>query len=128
MAIGRSHIRHGLGTVRPYLHGFLDLADFLRVVFDAAELERVEVGKSAFHIEARIGDSIVVIETGNPPHPSATPASIYVYVADVDAAYQRALAFGAKPIAAPEDKPYQERACGVADSFGNTWWIASFKA
>ena len=33
---------------------------------------------------------------------------------------------GAASIAAPADKPYQERACGVTDSYGNTWWIATY--
>jgi PhnB protein len=70
---------------------------------------------------------VVVLETGDPPHPSAAPASVYVYVEDVDATYNRALEFGAAPAAAPEDKPYLERGAGVRDSFGNIWWIATFK-
>jgi PhnB protein len=49
-----------------------------------------------------------------------------VYVDDVDAAYQRALASGATSITAPEDKPYQERSAGVKDSFGNIWYIATY--
>ena len=55
-----------------------------------------------------------------------TTASVYVYVTDVDAAYDKALAAGATSIAAPEDKPYDERQCGVKDSFGNTWWISAY--
>ncbi len=39
---------------------------------------------------------------------------------------QRALEMGAASIAAPEDKPYQERACGVRDSFGNAWYISTY--
>jgi PhnB protein len=30
-------------------------------------------------------------------------------------------------IAAPEDKPYQERQAGVRDSFGNVWWISTYR-
>ncbi|WP_437968435.1 hypothetical protein WMF04_03710 [Sorangium sp. So ce260] len=30
-------------------------------------------------------------------------------------------------VAAPEDKPYDERAAGVKDSFGNIWWISTYK-
>ena len=55
-----------------------------------------------------------------------TWCGIYVYVPDVDAAYRRALAAGAISIATPEDKPYAERQAGVCDSFGNTWWIATY--
>jgi PhnB protein len=126
MQAREAYIRHGFAAVRPYLHDLLDLADFVLEVFGAAELERIEAGPKKFHIESQIGDSVVVLETGDPPHPSAAPASVYVCVEDVDAAYNRALEFGVAPIAAPEDKPYQERGAGVRDSFGNVWWIATF--
>jgi PhnB protein len=120
------HIRHGVGSVRPYLYGRLDMLELVKRAFGAVGLERLEAGKRGFHVEAKIGDSMVVMEVSDPPHPGGKPASIYVYIDDVDAAYQRALASGATSIAAPEDKPYQERAAGVKDSFGNTWWIATY--
>ena len=120
-----SHIRHGVGSVRPYLYGRLDMLELVKRAFGAVELDHIPVGKG-FHVEAKIGDSIVVMEVCDPPHPSGKPASIYVYVEDVDAAYRRALEAGATSVAAPEDKPYQERGAGVKDSFGNTWWIATY--
>ena len=119
------HIRHGVGSVRPYLYGRLDMLELVKRAFGAVELEHLKMGSGA-HVEAKIGDSMVVMEVSDPPHPSGAPASIYVYVDDVDASYQRALAAGATSITAPEDKPYQERAAGVKDSFGNTWWIATY--
>ena len=119
------HIRHGVGSVRPYLYGRLDMLELVKRAFGAVELERNEAGKG-FHVEAKIGDSMVVMEVSDPPHPGGKIASIYVYIDDVDAAYQRALAAGATSVAAPEDKPYQERAAGVKDSFGNIWWIATY--
>lgn len=85
------------------------------------------MGPNSFHIEAKIGDSVIVLETGDPPHTDATAGSIYVYVPDVDAAYRRAIERGAVSVAAPEDKPYQERGAGVRDSFGNVWWIATYR-
>ena len=122
------HIRHGKGSVRPYLYGKLDLPDFVREVFGAKEIERLEYPKGGFHIEAQIGDSVIVIEAGEsfPPGAGLTKNSIYVYVENVDAAYQRAIQMGAISIEAPQDKPYQERACGVRDSFGNTWYISTY--
>jgi PhnB protein len=70
---------------------------------------------------------MVVLEVGNfPAHVKPTPASIYVYVADVDRAYRGALDAGATSLAAPEDKPYQERGAGVKDTFGNIWYIATY--
>jgi PhnB protein len=126
--VAGNYVRHGVGTVRPYLYGNLDLIDFVQQVFGAMELERTEFGPRSFHVEAAIGDSVIVLEVGDPPPASAAPASIYVYVPDVDAAFERALDAGAEEVAAPEDKPYDERASGVRDSFGNTWWIATYQA
>jgi PhnB protein len=120
------HVRGGQGSVRPYLYGKLDLPDFVTAVFGAVELERHPTGEESCHVEARIGDSIVVIEAGSDGHPSATRGSVYVYVEDVDSVFARALEAGASAIDAPEDKPYQERGAGFRDPSGNTWWIATY--
>ena len=58
------HIRHGKGSVRPYLYGNPDLPDFVREVFGAKELERLTDPGTGYHIEAQIGDSMIVIEAG----------------------------------------------------------------
>ncbi|HKN02128.1 MAG TPA: VOC family protein [Candidatus Binataceae bacterium] len=121
------HIRHGVGSVRPYLYGHLDLIDFVKHAFDAEELEHIAMGEKSAHSELKIGCSVVVIEAGElPPAVVPTRSSIYVFVEDVDAACKRALEAGATSITAPEDKPYQERGAGVKDTFGNTWWIATY--
>ena len=120
------HVRHGIASVRPYVHGHLPLWDFVRDAFGDVEIERHEFGPKSFHIEAQIGDSVIVLETGDPPNPEGTAGSICVYVEDVDSAYHRALERGAQSIAEPVDKPYQERQAGVRDSFGNIWWISTY--
>lgn len=127
-ATGASYVRHGVGTVRPYLYGNVDLIEFVEQVFGAVELERFAFGLNCLHVEAAIGDSVVVLEVGDPPPAIAAPASIYVYVPDADAAYGRALEAGAEEIAPPKDKLSDERVAGVKDSFGNTWWIATYRA
>lgn len=71
---------------------------------------------------------MIILELRDPPHASATRASIYVYVPDVDSAYEIALRHGAEFVAAPADKPYRERSAGVKDGLGNTWWISTFRA
>jgi len=120
------HVRHGAGSVRPYLYGGLDMLELVKRAFGAVELERLPTKNNGLHVEARIGDSMIVMEACDPPHPGGKPASVYVYVEDVDEAYRRAIEGGAASVAEPEDKPYQERAGGVRDSFGNVWWIATF--
>jgi PhnB protein len=119
------HIRHGQGAVRPYVYCYADTIELVHKAFGAQEVERVPMG-SGFHIEARIGDSMIVLEVGEPAPAGATRASIYVYVDDVDQSFSTALKLGAVAISQPEDKPYQERGAGISDRFGNTWWIATY--
>lgn len=127
MAIIGSHIRQGRGSVRPYLYGPVDLPGFVQDVFNAVEVERFEFGPQSFHVEMQIGDSTVVIEAGElPPDVKPWIGSVYVYVPDVDAVHARALAHGARQLAAVEDKPYKERQGGFIDAAGNTWWVATY--
>src|SRR3954469_10016240 len=57
--------------------------------------------------------------------PRPMPAFLYVYVADADAAYRRALDSGAQSIEAPVDTPYGDHRCMIEDRWGNTWQIAT---
>ncbi len=121
------HIRHGMGTIRPYIYGPVSLPDFVVAVFDAVELERHEFGPESFHVEFQVGDSVLVVEAGSLPSGSkAWTNSIYVYVPDVEATYNKAIELGATSISEPSEKPYQERQAGFRDSSGNTWWIATY--
>jgi PhnB protein len=123
--MGNQHIRHGLGAIRPFLYGRLDLLEFVKQVFGAVELERNPV-PGGFNVQAQIGDAVLVMAAMDPPYEAATRASVYVYVADVDAAYARAITAGATSLSQPADKPFQERSGGVRDSFGNIWYISTY--
>ena len=68
-----------------------------------------------------------MLSISDPPYAAATRASIYVYVTDVDEVYRRAIAAGATSINGPRDQPYAERNAGVKDSFGNVWYISTYK-
>ena len=78
MAEHLQHVRHGFGSVRPYVYGRLGLWDLVKDTFGTLELERHQVGPKAFHIEAKIGDSVIVLEIADPPHPHGSQSSIYV--------------------------------------------------
>jgi PhnB protein len=122
------HVRHGFGAVRPYVHGPVALLDFVKETFGATELERHEFGPDSYHVELRIGDSVLVIEAGDlPGDVPAWTNSIYVYVDDVDAVFAQALTLGATSIAEITDKPYDERQGGFRDMAGNVWWVSTFK-
>ena len=120
-------VRYGFGAARAYVYGGLDLAQFVQQAFGALELERDLLRPNAYHVEVQIQDAVVVLELSDPPKPTAVPSSIYVYVPDVDAAFQRALAAGASPLNAPEEKPYEERSAAVHDTFGNIWYISTYQ-
>lgn len=48
--------------------------------------------------------------------------------ADVDAAYDRVVALGARPVLAPTTEPWGQRTCYVGDPEGNLIEIGSFNA
>ncbi len=54
-----------------------------------------------------------------------SPVSIALYVADVDATYQRALDAGATTIEAVKDQFYGDRAGSLTDPFGHKWHLLS---
>jgi PhnB protein len=125
MSQPNAHVRNRIGAVRPFIYGRLDLLDFVKRTFGAVELERNPLAHG-FHVQARIGDSVVVLSALEPPFAEATRASVYVYVDDVDATYRRALAAGASSLGEPSDRPFQERTASVRDSFGNVWYLATY--
>lgn len=71
----------------------------------------------------RIGDSMIMVSEAGPRH--VTPAFLYVYVEDTDAAYRRALDAGARSLEVPFDLPYGDRRCMLEDPWGNLWQIAT---
>lgn len=90
---------------------------FLRTVFDGSG--DVEDGRPA---EIRIGDSLVMVTPVG--ERNLFPAFLYVYVADADETFRRALEAGAETLEAPRDTPYGDRRAMVRDPYGNVFQIA----
>jgi len=124
-------IPDGYHSVTPYLvvPGVAKLIEFLKEVFQAKEIERFAAPDGTImHAEVRIGDSVVMM--GEPPRngqpwQKPMPATVHVYVNDVDAAYQRAIQLGAISLREPADQFYGDRSGGVQDASGNQWWIST---
>jgi PhnB protein len=121
-------VPEGYHTATPYLvvPGVAKVIDFLKQAFDATEIhERLSRPDGAImHAEVKIGDSPIMM--GEPMGQSAPmPAFVYLYVADTDACYQRALKAGATSLMEPADQFYGDRNAGVRDSAGNVWWIGT---
>jgi uncharacterized glyoxalase superfamily protein PhnB len=125
-----AEVRLGYGTVTPYLvvddvHAGIA---FMQSVFGATGQVYGLGSQGGFHAEYRIGNSIVMIGGGGKGSKwrgTAVPATLHVYVQDVDAAYQRAVAAGATDLYPPIDQPYGDREAGVTDSQGNHWFLAA---
>jgi uncharacterized glyoxalase superfamily protein PhnB len=90
---------------------------FLRTVFGATG--EAEGGRPA---EIRIGDSLVLVSADG--ERELFPAFLYIYVADVEATYRRALDCGATSMEKPSNMPYGDRRAMVRDPFGNVFQIA----
>lgn len=127
LVLETTKIREGFTTVTPYVRmREAGLLDFLTTVFDAKETFSLTGSAGGVHREVRVGDSMLMIgEGGVEGTLPFAPAAFHVYVPDVDAAFQRAIAAGATSLGDPADRPYGERAGFVRDAFGNQWYIAT---
>ena len=117
----------GFHSVTPYLL-VKDVAkemEFLTKAFGATERVRMPgPNGSVMHAEMQIGDSIIMM--GKPQNDADLgKAMLYVYVADVDATYQKCLAAGGTAVREPKDQFYGDRSAGIRDPFGNDWGIAT---
>ena len=98
--------------------------EFYKQAFGAEERFRMPTpdGKIA-HAELQIGDSIVMLsEVMREP---VTSASLYLYVPNVDAVVQRAIAAGAQATMPVADMFWGDRFGSVSDPFGVRWGIAT---
>lgn len=88
------------------------------------------------HAEIRIGDSKIMLNdpmmgAKGPKALGESPASLWVYVEDCDALFNRAVAAGAKamegPMGAMQDQFWGDRCGTLTDPHGYVWTIASHK-
>ena len=131
-------IPEGYRTVTPYLtlKGAARAIAFYERAFGAQEVERMTGpdGESVMHAEVRIGDSVVMLSDEFPQMGSRSPetlggttASIFLYVPDVDTAFQRAVDAGAKAVMPPTDMFWGDRFGTLVDPFGHQWSMATHK-
>ncbi len=120
-------IPDGYHTLTPYLvvpDGEVMLR-FLQDAFAAELHERFNrLDGTLKHAELQIGDSRLMVGQANPQF-TPRPQTLYVYVPDVDAAYQRALDAGAKSLMPVANQDYGDRSGGFEDPAGNWWWVAT---
>ena len=130
-------IPEGYRSVTPYLccRNAGAAIDFYKKAFGATEVMRMGApdGKVG-HAEIQIGDSRVMLadefpEMGfrSPQSLGGSPVMIHLYVGDVDATAETAVAAGAKIVRAVEDQFYGDRGGQLDDPFGHKWYVSTRK-
>ena len=107
--------------------------DFYKEAFGADETIRMPgPGGSVAHAELQIGDSRLMLSDPfpqsnvRPPSERGGPtASVFMYVDDADALFERAEAAGATVVTPLEDMFWGDRFGTLADPFGHVWSVAT---
>jgi uncharacterized glyoxalase superfamily protein PhnB len=115
----------GYTSVAPYLvvDGAQRTIDFLTVVFDAQPLRMHPMGERLGHAEVRIDDTVLMLADGMDGWPPVA-SHVHLYVPDVDATWSRALAAGATPVQAPQEKGDGDRRGGFRTPCGTQWFVS----
>jgi PhnB protein len=135
MAKAAKAVPDGYHTITPQLT--LDNAaqtiDWYKKALGAEEVSR-SVGPDGkiMHAELKIGDSRFMMNDAmmggkGPKAFGGSPASLWLFVENSDALFNRAVSAGAKVQMPMDDQFWGDRAGAVADPAGYTWWIATRK-
>jgi PhnB protein len=135
MAKAAKPVPEGYHTITPSLT--LDNAaqtiEWYKKALGAEEVSR-SVGPDGkiMHAELKIGDSRFMMNDvmmgGKGPQAFAgSPASLWLFVPDSDALFNRATSAGAKVQMPLENQFWGDRAGAITDPAGYTWWIATRK-
>ena len=123
-------------TITPHLvvRGVALAIDFYQRAFGASELFRnlAPDGVSVQHAELLLGESRFWVndefpEWGvrSPVTLGGSPVTLHLYVEDVDALWERAVAAGAEVVIPLEDQFWGDRYGILQDPFGHRWSFAS---
>jgi len=128
-------IPEGYHTLTPYLvvKGAAAALGFYAKALGATELVRMaDPSGRVGHAEMQIGSSRFMLADEFPDRGAVAPlpgaghsVSFLVYVPDVDAAFARAVAAGAKEVRPVENQFYGDRAGTLVDPFGHQWMLAT---
>lgn len=99
------------------------LLDFVTAAFGGIELARVTVEDGSIgHAEIRVGDTVLLAFDRRDDWPTM-PSLLRVFVPDADAAFERAVAAGARVVTELADSAWGDRGGRIRDPFGNIWWV-----
>ncbi len=126
----------GFHTLTPHLvvKGASRAIEFYKKAFGAEEICRLAGpdGKSVMHADLKIGDSHVMLvdefpamDCRGPQSLGGTPVTLHMYVEDVDAAFGKAVAAGAKVRMPLANMFWGDRYGMLVDPFGHAWSLAT---
>jgi PhnB protein len=128
-------IPEGYHSVTPYLYvkGAAGTIDYYKDVFDATEVMRIPGTDGRIgHAELKIGDSIVMLADEHPEMGVLGPrtiggvsSSFLVYIENVDAVVEKAVASGAKLLRPVQNQFYGDRSGTLLDPFGHKWTVST---
>ena len=126
-------VPEGYHTATPYLvvDGAARAIEFYKKAFGAQELFRMGgPGGKIGHAEIKIGDSPIMLSDemmGNksPESLGGSPVGIFLYVEDVDRAFNQAISAGAKEDMKPQNMFWGDRFGKLTDPFGHSWSLAT---
>jgi PhnB protein len=127
----------GYHSVTPYLAcgDAATAIEFYKKAFGATEVMRMPgPGGKIGHAEVKIGDSRVMLTDEyaemnfvGPLSRGGTTVHMHVYVKDVDAMMERAVAAGGKLVREIKDQFYGDRTGALEDPIGHVWHLATHK-
>ena len=130
-------IPDGYHSVTPYLivKGADRAIDFYKKVFGASQRMRMDGPNGTVgHAEIEIDGSAIMLADEFPDMGFRSPqslggagVSLHLYVKDVDACFNRAVAAGAKALRPVQDQFYGDRSGTLEDPFGHVWTISTHK-
>lgn len=135
MAKAAKPIPDGYSTITPQLT--LDNAaktiEWYKKAFGAEEVGR-HLGPDGkiMHAELKVGNSRIMVNdvmmgAKGPKAYGGSPASLWLYVTDADATFNRAAGAGAEVRVPLADHFWGDRGGAIGDPEGYTWWIATRK-
>lgn len=137
MAKAKHYIPDGYHTVTPYMtfKSCAKALEFYKEAFGAIEIMRMGPPDGPImHAEMKIGLSHIMMSDEFPGESSksaetmgGSPIVMHLYVEDVDNFIARAISCGAKAGRPIADQFYGDRAGGISDPFGYSWFIATHK-
>ena len=125
----------GYHTLTPYMtvRNARAAIDFYKKAFGAEKVLQLDTADGTIaHAEIRIGDSVVMLSeeneawgTKSPLSLGGSPMFLMAYVADVDAAFRRAIDAGATEVRPVADQFYGDRSGTLKDPYGHQWTLST---